>query len=206
MKKFLLSTLPVLFIVCAILIIGSNCGMPTTPIQVVCNTTNTPFKTLYNGLRAIPPPFVEGNLIKTTRREYEFQLTGGNTNVCGIGYQAEAGIPGGIYRMSIIDPTVPAPIFDGNLSFSSTSMSYATITPVILQLNKTYIMRRDIVDDGGNVNNTTGQVIYPPNGVGLTLPIVNGFMKITKTSFSGGTLGLTSTNTYLPNIDFSVLQ
>jgi hypothetical protein len=172
-------------------------------LAATCNTSVTPFNTLYNALKtSTSPSYTELSFFNSRRREYEFVLTGGDTKICSIGYQAEAGIPTGTYRISIIDESLPIPLFDGNLSFNSTSMSYVSIGPVQLQLNKPYLLRRDIVNDGGNANNTTGAVLIGA-GVPLPLPLINGNLKITKTNFSGLPAG-NSTNTYLPNIDFSV--
>jgi hypothetical protein len=205
MKKFILTTLPALFVLGAILVIGSGCpgsavDEPAPPVAV-CNTSTTPFKTLYSGLKANTSAYQELNLIDLTTREYVFELTGGDTKLCSIGYKAEPGIPSGTYKMSLIDNGTV--LFTGNLSFSATGMSYVGITPVQLQLNRPYMLRREALNYAGNLANTVGNLLAVPTGAALTLPIVGTNIKIIQTSFYGvnGTGGPFN-NKYLPNIDF----
>jgi hypothetical protein len=203
MKQFMLkTTLPLVMVLAAILIIGPGCPSNVTPPTPApaCNVTSSPFRILYNAIKSSTSPiYQELNTIDLVTREYTFQLTGGDTKICSIGYQAEPGIPSGTYKMSILDGTTV--LFTGNLSFGTTSMTYVSITPVQLQLNRSYIMRREATNYAGNLFNTTGQVLTIATGAPLPVPLVGPSMKIMQTGFYGST-GTPINNLLLPNIDF----
>ncbi len=191
--------------VCFIAITFAACKKTADPVlpavAAVCNTTNTPFQAVYNSM--INPLYQVRQTIDVPIHEYDFEITTGDHTICSIGYQAQPSLPGGTYVMTIKDNVTGVNVYSGSLNFVTTGLTYASIPPVTLLLNRKYTLSRNATNASGLLMSLIGFVKTNVTGVPLVLPLVVGNMKVTATRFVGAST-TSLDDKYLPFIDFGL--
>jgi hypothetical protein len=209
MKKFSVKqTVPALAVLVAVLIIGSGCpgggSSPTPPpATITCDTTNSPFKQMYQSLiTTTVPAWQDLTSIDNKTHEYSFTVNT-NRNICAIGYQAQpvitaASLP---YTMQIVNATSGTILYTGNHVFGSSTTTYVPVTPLALTAGQPYIIRRTLNNFLGNVLNTISRYAKKP-ATGLSFPMSQGtgFSILSSAAYDAPS-GSVSNNHGVPYID-----
>jgi len=126
--------------------------------------------------------------------EYSFILSR-DVRLCGIGYQSQPEIKS--YDIQIVDDQNTI-VLDEQLSFSSDNTEYQAVASVMLDAGREYTIRRTC-NAYNSISDVIGRVLRIPNGI--TLPVINGDLTITKVNFYGN--GNPPSNA-IPFIDLAV--
>ena len=161
-----------------------------------CDSSNTVFNQLYTNLTNTSPN-QNSITMDCETHSYTFEITSSKT-ICKIGYQSLASFNQTPYLIELYDSTSNTLLYSGNHTYSSTSTSYISVTPITLVVGHSYTIRRTQTNWVGNIGNTIGRVVYSPTS-SITFPVTSGVLKITGSSFYGA--GGPSYNWALPYID-----
>lgn len=148
-----------------ILICLSFCFIACEEDDEECTTTNSDFSQLFSQV-STTSGYSEIISYDTEIHEYTFELFNPKT-VCSIGYQSQPGIANTPYTIEIIDNTSSTTVYNGNHIFSSTATSYVQISPINLNTNTSYTIRRIQLNWQNQFVNLIGRLVKYNNG---TLP------------------------------------
>ncbi len=174
-----------------------NCGGPAPPPNTSCNSTLTSFRQLYENI-LITGGYTENSSMDLSTHEYDFKVSQSVT-ICKVGYQGHpalqsAGIP---YKIEILDGSGTI-LYSGNHVFGSSTTDYQAISPVAVNANQLYTIRRTISNTGIPLGQTTGRIAQPISGP-MTFPQMLGNLTIVSSNFYGR--GGPVPNAGVPEID-----
>lgn len=144
-----------------------------------CNPTNTTFNQLYQNL-ANNPQNNDGQTMDLETHAYTFEVSN-NKTICKVGYQSLPNFNTTPYLIEIEDITTNTILYSASHLFSAASTSYVNITPINLQVNHYYTIRRVQTNWNNNINNTIGRLVTG----NFSFPVVQGDLKITSSIFYG---------------------
>lgn len=154
-----------------------------------CSPTNTTFNQLYQNL-ASNSQNSDTQTMDLETHAYTFEVSSNHT-ICKVGYQSLPNFNTTPYLIEIEDVTTNTVLYSASHLFSAASTSYVNITPVNLQVNHSYIIRRVQSNWNNDITNTIGRLVSG----NISFPVVQGDLKITSSTFYG---------TGGPNNDFGI--
>lgn len=158
-----------------------------------CDSSNTTFNQLYNNL-ANTSPNQDQTTMDLETHTYTFEVLADKT-ICKIGYQSLPTFNSTPYLIEIYDNTSSSLLYSGSNTFSSTSTSYVSITPIQIVVGHSYTIKRIQTNWNGKIGNTIGRLVSGS----LSFPVTFGDLKITGSSFYG--TGGPADNWGIPYID-----
>lgn len=186
-------------LICVMTLIFIGCNKDDEKIvnaPTQCDSSNTTFNQLYNNL-VNTSPYQNQTTMDLETHSYIFEVLS-NKTICKIGYQSLPTFNTTPYLIEIYDNTLSSIIYSGSNTFSSTSTSYISITPIQVLAGHSYTIKRIQTNWGSNIANTIGRLVADSN-VDINFPVMFGDLKITGSSFYG--TGGPADNWALPYID-----
>ena len=145
----------------------------------ICDETNTSFSQIYNGL-AESPSNQDWTSLDLETHSYTFEVSTDKV-ICKIGYQSLLDFNTTPYLIEIYDNTTNTLIYSDSHIFSSSSISYISISPIQILANHSYSIKRIQTEWNGNIENTIGRIIEGD----FTFPITFEDLSITGSTFYG---------------------
>jgi hypothetical protein len=169
-----------------------------TAASLSCSTTNTPFQQLYSPLINATHPEYFSQLNYITH-EYTFQMTVAGS-ICSFGYQSQANLASNNYTIELYDTVSNTVVGSVTSTFSATTTSYVSVTPIAIVANRSYKLRRIAPATQAQANGL-GRIVS--NNVATTFfPATFGNMKIITGDFYSNSVSL-GPNVGIPYIDFA---
>jgi len=146
-----------------------------------CEANSIPFTSVYDSIADIEG-VQETTIWSAVTHEYTFSLDTDGV-ICSIGYQAD--MNGGAYVLEILeeDGTV---LYSGIHTFLPNELKYVSITPVTVNANQKYIIKRRNPD---GVGGGLCKALLRVEGTETILPITNNGLTIHSTRYYGGGTG-----------------
>jgi hypothetical protein len=148
--------------------------------EAICDYSNTSFNHLYNNL-VNSSSNQDETTIDLETHSLNFEVSE-NKIICGIGHQSLTFFDTTPYLIEISDNTSNTLLYsDSHISSSSSSSSYISITPIDIEIDHSYAIKRIQLDRNGNIGNTIGKIVHR----NLNFPKTLGELTITGSSFYG---------------------
>ncbi len=145
--------------------------------EAICDYSNTSFNPLYNNL-VNSSSNQDETTIDLETHSLNFEVSE-NKIICGIGYQSLTFFDTTPYLIEIYDNTSNTLLYSDSHIFSYSSTSYISTTPIDIEIDHSYAIKRIQLDWNGNIGNTIGRIVHG----NLNLPKTLGELTITGTSF-----------------------
>jgi hypothetical protein len=147
--------------------------------EAICDYSNTSFNHLYNNLVNSSSNQDETTMDLETH-SLNFEVSE-NKIICGIGYKSLTFFDTTPYLIEIYDNTSNTLLYSDSPIFSYSSTSYISITPIDIEIDHSYAIKRIQLDRNGNIGNTIGRIVHG----NLNFPKTLGALTITGPSFYG---------------------
>ncbi|MDR6967833.1 hypothetical protein J2X31_001847 [Flavobacterium arsenatis] len=157
-------------------------------IEDFCQGSDVAFTTLFDSLANVEG-VMEGTVWSAVTHEYTFSKSTDAT-ICTIGYISPT--IGGAYMMEVLkeDGTV---LYSGFHTFEADQLTHISITPVNIQANQKYIIRRRNPNGSGGLCKVVSRI----EGLDPILPATSNGLTIYSSKYYGGGTGDDFPNVYL---------
>ncbi|RZJ63548.1 MAG: hypothetical protein EOO45_21025 [Flavobacterium sp.] len=165
-----------------------------------CITDNTVFNQLYNLVKSLPEVTEEFTMDALTH-EYTFTVNTAGT-ICSIGYKSEEMTQPIVYLIEILNADGGV-LYTGNHTFTSTAIEYVSITPIEIEADMQYTIRRTVT--GTDAGTGIGTILVRSQNTGPQepiLPIQNGVITVLNSRYYTGEITEQTDLYSLPQIDF----
>ncbi|RZJ74224.1 MAG: hypothetical protein EOO45_09155 [Flavobacterium sp.] len=165
-----------------------------------CITDNTVFNQLYNLVKSLPEVTEEFTMDALTH-EYTFKMNTAGT-ICSIGYKSEEMMQPIVYLIEILNADGGV-LYTGNHTFNSSEREYVSITPIEIEADMNYTIRRTVT--GTDAGTGIGTILVRSQNMGpqeAILPIENGGITVLSSRYYTGDSAVQADLYSLPQIDF----